>query len=114
VLPLAAELPVLLVEPVEPTRVLVAEGAPVLAPVDPVLSPVALVELPVLPLAAELPVLLVEPVEPTRVLVAEGAPVLAPVDPVLSPVPVAPPDAVLGALVDVPVLVPVDGADVVS
>jgi len=118
VLPFAAELPALLVEPVLPVTLdelpvlpLAAELPALL--VEPVL-PATLDELPVLPFAAELPALLVEPVLPTRLLPDDGAPVLAPVDPVLSPVPV-PPEAVLGALFeDVPVLVPVDGAEVVS
>jgi len=83
VLPFAAELPALLVEPVLPTLVELpvlpfAAELPALF-VEPVLP--TLVELPVLPLA--LPALLTEPVEPIRLLDADGAPVLVPLLPVV-------------------------------
>jgi len=75
VLPLT--LPALFTEPVEPMRLLVADGAPVLPALG---AEVPVFELPVLPLA--LPALFTEPVEPIRLLVADGAPVLVPLLPV--------------------------------
>src|SRR6185437_7728662 len=74
-------------EPVEPTRLLVADGAPVLPALG---AEVPVFELPVLPLA--LPALFTEPVEPTRLLVADGAPVLVPLLPELLVEPETPPE----------------------